>query len=79
MSKHFCIIQVFAGNFDGSTIVTNQLKNPVRAMCVRLIVVAYHSHPSLRFGLIGKAAAAGRSSYTTSYLTYKYIVIWFIG
>ena len=48
-------VQEFVGNFDHTTVVTRMLKNPVKALCVRLVVLDYVLWPSLRFDIIGKS------------------------
>lgn len=45
--------QIFKGNNDRHTVVTNDLKYPPVARCVRIHPVAYHGYPCLRFEIIG--------------------------
>jgi len=42
----------FVGNFDRDTICRSRLKHPVLARFVKLSVVEYHIHPSLRWDVL---------------------------
>ena len=45
--------QIFPGNEDRSTLKYNFFATPVTARYIRLVVVTYHNHASLRMDLIG--------------------------
>ena len=47
------IFQVFPGNSDKDTIVTNMFKCPVIARCVRVNPVSWYQHINMRFDIIG--------------------------
>ena len=44
-------LDVFEGNSDNKTVVKRYFKEPIRARIIRLYVLEYHSHPSLRWEL----------------------------
>lgn len=46
--------QVFHGNTDPNTIVTNALHPPIRARCIALMPHRFNNLPVLRFDLLGK-------------------------
>ena len=43
----------YPGNDDANVVVTNDLPDDVTALAVRVHVVTYDSHPSLRWGVCG--------------------------
>ncbi|XP_031551983.1 uncharacterized protein LOC116289233 [Actinia tenebrosa] len=47
----------FTGNTDRSTVVTNKLKNPVRAKFIRFYPIDYRSHPTMRAEVYGISSA----------------------
>ncbi|XP_052809767.1 uncharacterized protein LOC128238182 isoform X2 [Mya arenaria] len=51
--------QVFQGNTDTDSIVTNYLENKFLALCVRINPIDWYRHVSMRFDLLGCEANAG--------------------
>ena len=51
--RHFYIFQVFPGNSDPDTIVTNMFECPIITRCVRLNPISWKNFISLRFDIIG--------------------------
>ena len=44
--------KIFNANYDRNTKVKIEFDSPVRARILRIIVMGYHGHPSLRFDAI---------------------------
>ena len=50
----FCVMfQVFAGNVDQDTIVSHILKHKIRARFVRVVVLSWYAHITMRLELYG--------------------------
>ena len=57
--------RVFGGNNDRSTVVSNQFEKPVNARYVRIAVIKWYSHPSMRAGVLicDKPCRSGELTY----------------
>ena len=53
------MLQIFNGNSDQHTLVTNMLERPFIAKCVRVNPLSWSEYTSLRFDLIGCPVDAG--------------------
>ena len=53
------LFQIFDGNVDGDTLVTNTLATPVDALCLRITSVEYEWVSVLRFEVIGVPIITG--------------------
>jgi hypothetical protein len=54
--KQFCLyfpIQVFSGNTDRNTVVTNSLEVPIKDRYVRFAVKEFYGTPAMRVELYG--------------------------
>ncbi len=47
---------VFRTNYDQSTVVPLVFRRAARARFIRITVLQYHEHPSIRFASVGKEA-----------------------
>lgn len=58
---YYCLLlsQIFTGNADQDSVVTNMLPCPVLARCIRINPIDWKDHVSLRFDLLGCPAQTG--------------------
>lgn len=59
MPFYYRQLQIFTGNSDQDSVVTNMLPCPILARCIRINPLDWKDHASLRFDLLGCPAQTG--------------------